>query len=113
MSRATCRRRGVLLERQPGRGSPWRAPTGAALGAPPRSRMRCAWGEPGSCVREGPCYPPRVPLPDDSQLLEDVSHARGEAKDLKSLYALYGLKGAQRVALRRMVSRLVQQGRLV
>ena len=70
------------------------------------------WGRWGG-EREGPCYPPRVPLPDDSQLLEDVSHARGEAKDLKSLYALYGLKGAQRVALRRMVSRLVQQGRLV
>jgi ribonuclease R len=54
-----------------------------------------------------------VPLPDESQLLDDVAHARGEAKSLNSLYALYGLKGAQRVSLRRMVLRLVQQGALV
>ncbi len=53
-----------------------------------------------------------MPLPDESQLLDDIAHAPGEAKSLKSLYALYRLKGAQRVSLRRMVRHLVEVGRL-
>jgi len=53
-----------------------------------------------------------VPLPDEKQLLDDVAHARGGVKSLKSLHSLYGLKSAERVALRRMVNRLVAEGRL-
>ena len=55
----------------------------------------------------------RVPLPDEQQLLDDVAHAEGGAKSLKSLHALYGLKSTERLALRRLVARLLRQGRLV
>lgn len=52
-------------------------------------------------------------LPTEPQLLDDIAHSRGEAKSLRALFALYGLKGAERVALRRVVQRLVRDGRLV
>lgn len=52
-------------------------------------------------------------LPNEQQLLDDITHARGEAKSLKSLHALYGLKGRERVALRRLIEQMVQAGRLV
>jgi ribonuclease R len=51
--------------------------------------------------------------PDEQQLLDDISHASGGAKSLKSLYALYRLKGQERVVLRRTVKRLAAEGKLV
>ena len=54
-----------------------------------------------------------MPIPTEQQLLDDIAHASGEAKVLSTLYALYGLKGPERMALRRMVKRLIASGRLV
>ncbi len=52
-------------------------------------------------------------LPDEAQLLDDISHATGRAASLRELCALYGLAKAQRVRLRKLLTRLAQRGKLV